>query len=401
MLSARMEITMNIEQLKNKFTEVFGSGSEPEVFFAPGRVNLIGEHTDYNGGHVFPCALTLGTYGLARRRNDRTCRFYSENFSESGVITSSLDELVPSEDANWTNYPKGVLWIFRKYGYNIEEGLDILYYGDIPNGAGLSSSASIEVLTGTILKNLYGFDDMAMTKVALLGQYSENQFNKMNCGIMDQFASAMGKKDHAIFLNTNSLEYELIPLKLEGIKIVITNSKVKHSLVSSAYNERRKECEKGLAMLQKMIDINSLGELTNEQFERYKILISDETIQKRVKHAVSENRRTVHALDALKMDDIMEFGRLMNKSHLSLRDDFEVSCEEIDLLVKTAWEVPGVIGSRITGGGFGGCTVSLVKRRNLNLFKDKLTAVYRQTFGLEPDFYVVDIGDGAGPVNFA
>lgn len=389
---------MNVEQLKNKFAEVFGSGSEPEVFFAPGRVNLIGDHTDYNGGHVFPCALTLGTYGLARRRNDCICRFYSENYSESGVFTFSLDELVPSEEAEWTNYPKGVIWTFNKYNYNITEGLDILFYGNIPNGAGLSSSASIEVLTGTILKSLYGFDNMPMTKIALLGQYSENQFNKMNCGIMDQFASAMGKTGHAIFLDTNTLEYELIPLKLEGIKIVITNSKVKHSLVTSAYNDRRNECEKGLSMLQKMIDINSLGELTNEQFERYKILISDETIQKRVKHAVSENRRTVHALDALKMDDIMEFGRLMNKSHLSLRDDFEVSCDEIDLLVKTAWEVPGVIGSRITGGGFGGCTVSLVKQRNLNLFKDKLTAVYQKNFGLDPDFYVVDIGDGAGPV---
>ncbi len=387
---------MNIKERKDKFYEIYGEGAEPEVFFAPGRVNLIGEHTDYNGGHVFPCALTLGTWGVARKRDDRTLRFFSENFSKDGIITSTLDELTASEDGNWTNYPKGVIWAFNKSGYTIKNGMDILFCGTIPNGAGLSSSASIEVLTGIILKDLFGFDNLSMEKIADLSQYAENRFIGMNCGIMDQFASAMGKEGHAIFLDTNRLDYEHVPLALgTDIRIVITNSKVKHSLVDSAYNDRRRECEKGLAMMQKMIDINSLGELTNEQFERYKILISDETIQKRVKHAVSENRRTVHALAALKENDILEFGRLMNKSHLSLRDDFEVSCEEIDLLVKTAWELPGVIGSRITGGGFGGCTVSLVKLRNLNLFKNKLTAVYREAYDMEPEFYVVEIGDGA------
>lgn len=391
---------MKIEELKIKFAEQFGSteqtssGEEPQVYFAPGRVNLIGEHTDYNGGHVFPCALTLGIYGVARRRSDNILNLYSENFSSQGVFTSSLDDIAPSEEAEWTNYPKGVIWTFQKYGYRIDSGMDILFWGNIPNGAGLSSSASIEVLTGIILKDLFNLD-IPMHKIALYGQYAENHFNGMNCGIMDQFTSAMGKKDHALFLDTNTLECEYVPFNLGNTSIIITNSKVNHSLVSSAYNERRKECERGLALLQKVIDINSLGELNNEQFERYKILISDEIIQKRVKHAVSENRRTVHALDALREDDITEFGRLMNKSHLSLRDDFEVSCDEIDLLVKTAWQLPGVLGSRITGGGFGGCTVSLVKKRNRNLFKNKLTAAYRDAFGLEPEFYEVEIGDGA------
>lgn len=386
---------MKVEQLKHKFTEVFGSGTEPDVYFAPGRVNLIGEHTDYNGGHVFPCALTLGTYGLIRKRQDNTLNFYSENFSSQGVISSSLDELTYTDDAGWTNYPKGVIWAFQKRGFRIDSGMDLLFCGDLPNGAGLSSSASIEVLTGLMLQDAYGFRDLTMTKIALLGQYAENHFNGMNCGIMDQFASAMGKKNHAIFLDSNTLEYEYLPLNLENISIIITNSKVKHSLVSSAYNDRRKECETGLAMLQKVIDINSLGELTNEQFERYKVLIPDETIRKRVRHAVSENRRTVHAQTALKNDDIEEFGRLMNKSHLSLRDDFEASCKEIDLLVRTAQEIPGVLGSRITGGGFGGCTVSLVKKRNRRLFMDKLTVTYKQEFDMEPEFYVVETGDGA------
>lgn len=386
---------MKVEQLKHKFTKIFGPGTEPEVYFAPGRVNLIGEHTDYNGGHVFPCALTLGTYGLIRKRQDNILNFFSENFSSLGVLSSSLDELTYTDDAGWTNYPKGVIWAFQKQGFRLNSGMDVLFYGNIPNGAGLSSSASIEVLTGVMLRDVYGFDNISMTKIALLGQYAENHFNGMNCGIMDQFASAMGKKDHAIFLDTNTLEYEFSPLNLENICIIITNSKVKHSLVSSAYNDRRRECEKGLEMLQKVIDINSLGELTNEQFERYKVLISDEIIRKRVRHAVSENRRTVHAQNALKNNDIEEFGRLMNKSHLSLRDDFEVSCKEIDVLVRTALEIPGVLGSRITGGGFGGCTVSLVKKRNRRLFMDKLIATYKQEFDMEPEFYVVETGDGA------
>lgn len=386
---------MNMEKMKDTFTQIFGAGAEPEVFFAPGRVNLIGDHTDYNGGHVFPCALTLGTYGLVRKRDDDTLNLYSENFSSDGVITSSIRDLSPSGNGLWTDYPRGVIWAFAKKGYTINSGMDILFYGDIPSGAGLSSSASIEVLMGTILRDLFDFQELPVTRIALLGQYAENHYIGTQCGIMDQFTSAVGKAEHAIFLNTYSLDYELVPLSLGDICLIITNSGITHNLVSSAYNERRRECERGLEMFQKVIDINSLGDLNNEQFERYQFLLTDETIRKRVKHAVSENRRTVHALDALKENDIFEFGRLMNKSHLSLRDDYEVSCVEIDFLVKTAWEVPGVIGSRMTGGGFGGCTVSLVKKRNRNLFKNKLAACYQKAFGKTPEFYEVNIGDGA------
>ena len=387
---------MNIEKMKGTFTQIFGAGADPEVFFAPGRVNLIGDHTDYNGGHVFPCALTLGTYGFVRKRDDDTLNLYSENFSSDGVVTSSIHDLSPSGIGVWTDYPRGVIWAFAKKGYTIDCGMDILFYGDIPGGAGLSSSASIEVLMGTILRDLFGFQELPVTRIALLGQYAENHYIGTQCGIMDQFTSAVGKADHAIFLNTYSLDYELVPIRLGDICLIVTNSGITHSLVSSAYNERRRECERGLDMFQKVIDINSLGDLNNEQFDRYQFLIPDETIRKRVKHAVSENRRTVHALNALKENDIFEFGRLMNKSHLSLRDDYEVSCEEIDFLVKTAWEVPGVIGSRMTGGGFGGCTVSLVKKRNRNLFKNKLAACYQEAYGKVPEFYEVKIGDGAG-----
>lgn len=387
---------MNIEKMKGTFTQIFGAGADSEVFFAPGRVNLIGDHTDYNGGHVFPCALTLGTYGFVRKRDDDTLNLYSENFSSDGVVTSSIHDLSPSGNGVWTDYPRGVIWAFAKKGYTIDCGMDILFYGDIPGGAGLSSSASIEVLMGTILRDLFGFQELPVTRIALLGQYAENHYIGTQCGIMDQFTSAVGKADHAIFLNTYSLDYELVPIRLGDICLIVTNSGITHSLVSSAYNERRRECERGLDMFQKVIDINSLGDLNNEQFDRYQFLIPDETIRKRVKHAVSENRRTVHALNALKENDIFEFGRLMNKSHLSLRDDYEVSCEEIDFLVKTAWEVPGVIGSRMTGGGFGGCTVSFVKKRNRNLFKNKLAACYQEAYGKVPEFYEVKIGDGAG-----
>ncbi len=378
-----------------KFQEIYGNGGDIRSYFAPGRVNLIGEHTDYNGGHVFPCALTIGTYGLARKREDNKLRFYSLNFSKLGVIESSLEDLIPSEEAGWTNYPKGVMWTFEKRGYKLPFGLDFFIYGNIPNGSGLSSSASLEVLTGVMLKDLFGFSDLTMQDLALIGQYSENNFNGMNCGIMDQFASAMGKKDCAIFLDTSTLEFEYAPVKLPDAKIVITNSKVKHSLVGSAYNDRRNECETALKDLQGVMDIKALGELTEAEFEAHKDAIKDPVCQKRAKHAVYENQRTIKAVKALKEDKIEEFGRLMNDSHVSLRDDYEVSCEEIDILVDLAWKMPGVLGSRITGGGFGGCTVSIVKNEAVDAFIEKIGREYKEKVGHDAEFYVVDIGDGA------
>ena len=383
-----------LERLRQRFCELYGADGDIRAYFAPGRVNLIGEHPDYNGGHVFPCALTLGTYAVVRAREDRVLRFYSMNFESFGVIESSLDDLIPSQEASWTNYPKGVMWAFEKKGMKMEHGLDIAICGDIPNGSGLSSSASLEVLTGVILKDLFGFD-VSMVDIALIGQYSENNFNGCNCGIMDQFASAMGKKDHAIFLDTNTLDYKYAPVMLQDAKIVITNSKVKHSLVDSAYNDRRNESEKALEELKAVVDIQTLGDLTEEQFEAHKDAIKDEVRKKRAKHAVYENQRTIRAQEALKDNDIILFGQLMNASHESLKNDYEVSCEEIDVLVDIAWKVDGVIGSRITGGGFGGCTVSIVKNEAVDTFTRALETEYMKKVGHKPEFYIVDVGEGA------
>jgi galactokinase len=381
------------QQMLKHFTEVFGEAEGVRVFFAPGRVNLIGEHTDYNGGHVFPCALSIGTYGAVRKRTDNRLRLYSVNFPGRGIVESSLDDLVPSKEAGWTNYPKGVMWAFAGRGMQMDTGLDLVLYGDIPNGSGLSSSASLEVLTGVILRALYGFD-VTNQDIALISQYSENNFNGMNCGIMDQFASAMGKKDCAIFLDTNTLAYEYAPVKLSDASIVVTNSKVKHSLVGSAYNDRRNECERALKELQTVVDIQTLGDLTEEEFEQYSSAIQEPVCRLRAKHAVYENQRAVKAVKALKEDRIDEFGQLMNASHVSLRDDYEVSCPEIDVLVDLAWAIPGVIGSRITGGGFGGCTVSIVKNDAVTPFIEQIGAEYLKKTGHEAEFYVVEIGDG-------
>ena len=348
------------EAILNRFAEVYGDTEEARVFFAPGRVNLIGEHTDYNGGHVFPCALTIGTYAVARKRKDRKLRFFSMNFEHLGVLESSLDELKPQKEAGWTNYPKGVMWAFGERGMEIPCGLDILLNGNIPNGSGLSSSASVEVVTGYILSELFGFG-VSNQDLALIGQYSENHFNGVNCGIMDQFAIAMGKRDNAIFLDTADLSYEYAPIKLEGAKIVISCSNKKRGLGSSKYNERREECETALKQLQGSAEIETLGDLTEEQFESVKMAVTDENCRKRAKHAVYENQRTIQAVAALKADDIEKFGQLMNESHVSLRDDYEVTGEELDTLVEEAWKINGVIGSRMTGAGFGGCTVSIVK----------------------------------------
>ena len=381
-------------KLMEKFENIFGKGGDIRAYFAPGRVNLNGEHTDYNGGHVFPCALTLGTYGIARKREDNQLRFYSMNFENIGVICSDVNDLKPSKEARWTNYPKGVMWAFEKRGYKLPVGLDVVIYGNIPNGSGLSSSASLEVLTGLMLKDMYGFD-VSMIDIALIGQYSENNYNGCNCGIMDQFASAMGKKDNAIFLDTNTLEYEYAPVVLEDAKIVIINSKVKHSLVDSAYNDRRNECETALKELQAVIDIKTLGDLTEEEYEAHKDAIKSEVRQKRAKHAVYENQRAIKAVAALKENDVETFGKLMNASHVSLRDDYEVSSEEIDILGDLAWATEGVVGSRITGGGFGGCTVSIVKNDAVDNFVSTIGEAYAEKVGHEAEFYVVDIGDGA------
>ncbi len=362
-------------EILKRFEEVFGGGEGVKAYFAPGRVNLIGEHTDYNGGHVFPCALTIGTYGAARKREDNKLRFYSMNFEKLGIIESSLDELVPAKEAGWTNYPKGVMWAFGEKGMKVPGGMDLMLYGNIPNGSGLSSSASVEVLTGYILRDFFGFD-VTNQNLALIGQYAENNFNKVNCGIMDQFAIAMGKKDNAIFLDTADLSFEYAPIVLEGAKIVIASSNKKRGLGDSKYNERR------------------LGDLDEETFEKYQSAIQDDVRRRRAKHAVYENQRTVRAVAALKANDVALFGQLMNASHVSLRDDYEVTGVELDTLVEEAWKVEGVIGSRMTGAGFGGCTVSIVKDEAIDSFIEKVGRAYQEKIGYAADFYVVEVGNG-------
>ena len=390
---------MELKELKLIFEEKMGDGGDIRSYFSPGRVNLIGEHTDYNGGHVFPCALTIGTFGVARKRDDRKIRFYSANIKNLSVVECSLDELKNKSEYGWANYPLGVVWAFEEKGMKLDSGFDMAIWGNIPNGSGLSSSASLEVLTGVIIRDLFGFEDRTMVDLALIGQFSENNFNGCNCGIMDQFAVAMGKKDCAIFLDTADLSYDYAKISLPPAKIVITNSKVKHSLVDSAYNDRRNESSKALEELQTVLDIKTLGDLDNETFEANKSAIKDEIRLKRAKHAVAENQRTIEAVAALKDNNIKRFGELMNASHVSLRDDYEVSCEEVDVLVELAWSIPGVIGSRITGGGFGGCTVSIVENDAVDEFMAKIGPAYKEKTGHEAEFYVVDIGDGAARID--
>ncbi len=376
-----------------KFEKVFGDVVGTKVYFAPGRVNLIGEHTDYNGGHVFPCALTIGTYGVARKRNDNKLLFYSMNFEDLGLIESSLEDLKPYKEADWTNYPKGVIWAFEGRGMHLPCGMDLLLNGNIPNGSGLSSSASVEVLTGFILRDLFGFT-VSNQELALIGQYSENQYNGVNCGIMDQFAIAMGKAGHAIFLDTADLSYEYAPVKLEDAKIVIACSNKKRGLGDSKYNERRSECEEALEEIQKFADIKSLGDLKEVQFEELARVIQSPVRIKRARHAVYENQRTIKAVEALKNNNITFFGELMKESHISLRDDYEVTGIELDTLAEAAWQIEGVIGSRMTGAGFGGCTVSIVKNNAIDTFIEQCGKAYLDKIGYEADFYVVEIGGG-------
>ncbi|QOX65707.1 galactokinase [Anoxybacterium hadale] len=381
-------------KLMKAFEETYGIGGDIRAFFAPGRVNLIGEHTDYNGGHVLPCTLHMGTYMVVRKRNDSILNFYSINMKELGIITSNLDELYFSKEADWTNYTKGVLWALVKEGYEVPCGMDVFVYGTIPGGAGLSSSASLEIVTALAVKELFGFSGLSLIELAKLCQYAENNYIGCNCGIMDQFVVAMGKKNHCMFLNTNDLTYQYVPLDLSKVKIVVTNSKVKHSLVDSQYNKRRSECEKALSELQSVVTISSLGDLSKELFDIHETAIKDPVLRLRARHAVYENQRTIEATKALKEENLMKFGRLMNDSHRSLRDDYQVSCEEIDCLVELAWNHPGTIGSRITGGGFGGCTVSIVNQDSVDSFIDHLRKGYQHATGYDAEFYLIETGDG-------
>ena len=382
-----------MKHLEQKFQEVFGAPAEKQ-FFAPGRVNLIGEHTDYNGGNVFPCAIDKGTYGLVKKRNDRKFRMYSENFADLGVMEFTLDELTNDKKHDWANYPKGVIKMFLEAGQKIDSGFDILFSGNIPNGAGLSSSASIEMLTAIVLKDLFHLS-IDPVEMAQLGKKTENLFIGVNSGIMDQFAVAMGKKDHAILLDCNTLKYAYVPVVLKDEVIVIANTNKRRGLADSKYNERRAECDEALAELQTKLPIKALGELSIEQFEANKDLIKSPVRQKRAKHAVYENQRTLKAQKELSAGNLAEFGKLMNQSHISLRDDYEVTGVELDTLAALAWEQPGVVGSRMTGAGFGGCTVSIVKKDKVDDFIKNVGKAYKNKIGYAADFYIASVSDGA------
>lgn len=377
---------------EKRFKEVFQQNAE-KSYFSPGRVNLIGEHTDYNGGNVFPCALTIGTYGVASLRKDNTIRMYSENFQDQGVVEFSLDDLTYSKAHDWANYPKGVIAFLRKEGHHIEQGMDIYFNGNIPNGAGLSSSASIEVLTAYMMKDLFQLE-ISMINLVKLCQKVENEFMGVNSGIMDQFAVAMGKKDQAILLDTNTLEYRYSPVLLENASLVVSNTNKKRGLADSKYNERRAECEEALKRLQTVLPISSLGEIDSETFGKYQHVIEDDVLIKRAKHAVTENERTLLAVKALESNEIEEFGKLMNASHESLKEDYEVTGTELDTLVELARKVSGTIGSRMTGAGFGGCTVSIVQNDAIERFIQEVGTSYEEIIGYKADFYVVSIGDG-------
>jgi len=384
---------MDLNLMSEAFKSIFDVKEDIYRFFAPGRVNLIGEHTDYNGGHVFPCALTFGTYAVAHKRQDSRLRLYSQNFGDTGIIETDIDSLIFDKAHDWANYPKGIVKTFRDAGYRIDSGFEIMFLGNIPNGAGLSSSASIELVTSVALDGL--FDLKAdMLDMVRLSQRSENLFNGVNCGIMDQFACGMGRKDRAMLLDTTTLEYQYVPVSLEGVSIVIANTNKRRGLADSKYNERRSQCEAALASLQQKLDIASLGDLTEEEFEENKQLIKGEVERKRARHAVYENLRTIAAVEALNRCDIAGFGQLMNASHISLRDDYEVTGAELDTLVSAAWE-NGAIGSRMTGAGFGGCTVSLVSNAGLEAFIETVGRAYLDKIGYKADFYVATIGDGA------
>lgn len=387
------EVTILEKELKELFHSVFGREAT-ELYFAPGRINLIGEHTDYNGGHVFPAAITIGTYGVARKREDQTIRLYSENFSELGVIDLSLIDLVYKKEDDWTNYPKGMMHYLIEQGHAIDKGLDILFYGTIPNGAGLSSSASIELLTGVILNDLFDLK-IKMLDLVITGKRVENQFIGVNSGIMDQFAIGMGKQDHAIFLDTTTLDFDLVPAKFGEYAIAIMNTNKRRELADSKYNERRAECELALSRLQTILPIESLGELTEEHFEKNKKVIADECLIKRAKHAVTENQRTIKAKKYLAENDLARFGQLLNDSHASLKEDYEVTGIELDTLVEEAQKIPGVLGARMTGAGFGGCAIALVKETEMAYFIHQVGRIYQEKIGYSAEFYSANVDDGA------
>ena len=383
---------MTIDQLKSAYEAAYQKPAT-DIFFAPGRVNLIGEHTDYNGGFVFPCALSFGTYILLSKNDEQKINFRSLNME--AIYSLELTQLSePLPNKAWANYPLGVFAQFIKRGVAITQGYDILFWGNVPAGAGLSSSAAMEVVTAYALNELLG-TQYGLADLAKIGRAAEHEFASVMCGIMDQFASAHGKANHAIYLNCDTLEYDLVPVKLEGIKVVVTNTHSPHKLDSGSFNDRVRQCQLAVEQINAVRPIQYLAELSQLEFEQIKDAITDEIAHRRARHVVGEVQRTKDAVEALKNGDIVKFGQLMNQSHVSLRDDYEVTGPQLDTLAEAAWKINGVLGSRMTGGGFGGCTVSLVQEQAIPTFIEQVGAEYTEKTGLTADFYIAEIGDGA------
>ena len=385
---------MNKDELIKNYQKVFGK-NEKDVFFSPGRINVIGEHTDYNGGHVFPAAISLGVYGVYGPRNDNKVCLYSGNIDGEIVEFDLNDDTVEKDDRFWANYFKGMITYLRQRedGEKINHGFNLYIKADLPSGSGLSSSAAIEMLMGMILKDEFDLD-IDRPDLARLGQKTENEFIGLNSGIMDQFACIMGKNDSAIFLDCNTMEYEYLPLKLGDYEIIIMSTNKEHTLADSAYNDRVRECKNALEKLQAKLDITSLGELDSQIFDEYAYLINDETEIKRARHAVNENERTIRATKAMKDNDLEKLGHLINASHVSLHYDYEVTGKELDTLAEAAWKQDGVLGARMIGGGFGGSAIAIVKKDKAEAFKKNVGKIYRDKVGYDASFYDAEIVDG-------
>ncbi len=375
---------------KEDFEKIFGDSEKVRSFYSPARINIIGEHTDYNGGYVFPCALDFGTYGLARKRDDKVIKLKSMLFDS--MIEISIDNLEYKKEHIWANYVKGVIVEFINAGYDIS-GFELLIDSNMPLSSGLSSSASLEVLVAKILNTLFNLN-INGTTMAILSQKAENNFMNLKCGIMDQFIIANGEKDKAMLLKCDTLQYTQHSLNLENFKIVICNTKKPRNLVESKYNERLQECMEGLEILKKYTKISCLAELSVEMFNEYKDNISSDTVRKRVEHVVYETKRTLEASEAMEKGDLIELGKLIQASHNSLRDLYEVTGVELDTIVSLAENQEGVLGARMTGAGFGGCAISLVREDSIESFIKNVGLEYFNKTGLKAEFYIANIGSG-------
>lgn len=390
-----------MENILKKLTSTFQKNYEntpTAKYFAPGRVNLIGEHIDYNGGYVFPSAITQGTYGVARKREDKIVRCYSLNFPDFQPVEFNLEKIFYDEEDKWVKYVKGMVQLTIEEGHSIDKGFDLVIYGNIPNGAGLSSSASLEMLVGVLLEDLYTLDIDRLDLIKI-GKRVENEIIGVSTGIMDQFAIGMGQKDMAIHLNTNNLDYEMVPANFKENIILIMNTNKRRELAGSKYNERLEECKRALEILKKEADIQALGELTVDQFEELEHLLTDEVLLQRTRHVVYENNRVSETVEVLKQGDLERFGKLLTASHISLKDDYDITGAELDALVNAALSQEGVLGARMTGAGMGGCAIALVNKEKVDIVIENVQKIYTEEIGYEASFYIAEVGEGAKVLN--